>query len=125
MNAFGSRLSLSRCPSISDWVLSVAAAFALPSALELLIPWLPKRPPRRPRRATAKYSMRCSRTRPIPRSSAQALAADPGIGRAEALRRAMLRVMIGAHRDGRSRPRQADPIFRAAFVEVGEGGAGR
>jgi CHAT domain-containing protein len=37
----------------------------------------------------------------------------------------MLRVMNGEHPDGRSRPRQAHPIFWAAFVEVGEGGAGR
>jgi len=57
--------------------------------------------------------------------SAQALAADPGIGRAEALRRAMLRGMNGEHPDGRSLPRQAHPIFWAPFVNVGEGGAGR
>jgi CHAT domain-containing protein/Tfp pilus assembly protein PilF len=56
--------------------------------------------------------------------SAQALAADPAIGRAEALRRATLRVMNGEHPDGRTRRRHAHPIFWAPFVNVGEGGAG-
>ena len=55
--------------------------------------------------------------------SAQALAADPMIGRAEALRRAMVRVMKGEHPDGRRHPLYAHPIFWAPFVNVGEGGA--
>ena len=56
--------------------------------------------------------------------SAQALAADPQIGRAEALRRAMLRVMNGELANGRGLPAQARPIYWAPFVNVGEGGPG-
>jgi CHAT domain-containing protein len=46
------------------------------------------------------------------------LAADPQIGRAEALRRAMLALM-----DEPDRPEFAHPAFWAPFVVVGEGGA--
>jgi CHAT domain-containing protein len=45
--------------------------------------------------------------------------ADPKIGRAEALRRAMLRLM-----NGESKPHFAHPVFWAPFVIVGEGGKG-
>jgi CHAT domain-containing protein len=44
---------------------------------------------------------------------------DPKIGRAEALRRAMLRLM-----NGESKPDFAHPVFWAPFVIVGEGGKG-
>ncbi|MBC7943820.1 MAG: tetratricopeptide repeat protein [Burkholderiales bacterium] len=46
-----------------------------------------------------------------------ALAENPEIGRAEALRRAMLPLM-----DGKIEPRFAHPVFWAPFTNVGEGG---
>jgi CHAT domain-containing protein len=48
----------------------------------------------------------------------EALAADPGIGRAEALRRAELALLADPER-----PELAHPAFWAPFVVVGEGGA--
>ena len=42
---------------------------------------------------------------------------DPGIGRAEALRRARLKLMTDAEK-----PHFAHPMFWAPFVVVGEGG---
>lgn len=50
----------------------------------------------------------------------EAFAADPTIGRAEAVRRGMVRLM-----DGQSDAIFAHPVFWAAFVNVGEGGRGR
>ncbi len=44
-------------------------------------------------------------------------AGDPGIGRAEALRRSMIELMM-KHED----PRFAHPFYWAPFVIVGEGG---
>jgi CHAT domain-containing protein/Flp pilus assembly protein TadD len=51
----------------------------------------------------------------------QTNASDPGVGRAEALRRAML-AMIDDTSDGAER---AHPFFWAPFILAGEGGAGR
>ena len=48
-----------------------------------------------------------------------ALKADPKVGRAEALRRAMLAMIDG------NDAKQAHPSFWAPFVVVGEGGIGR
>ncbi len=47
------------------------------------------------------------------------LAADKGMGRAEAMRQSMLALM------GNGMPQEAHPAFWAPFVVVGEGGAGR
>ncbi|MGQ0674526.1 MAG: CHAT domain-containing protein [Rhodospirillales bacterium] len=47
-----------------------------------------------------------------------ALVRDPSIGRAEALRRSMLKQM-----DNKSKPHFAHPLYWAPFVVVGEGGA--
>ena len=47
-----------------------------------------------------------------------ALRGDPAIGRAEALRRAMVSMISGGNDE-------AHPAFWAPFVLVGEGGAGR
>jgi CHAT domain-containing protein len=49
----------------------------------------------------------------------QEFSKDPKIGRAEAMRRAMLRLM-----NGRPNPDFAHPVFWAPFVIVGEGGKG-
>jgi CHAT domain-containing protein len=49
----------------------------------------------------------------------QEFSADPKIGRAEALRRAMVRLM-----NGQSKPDFAHPVFWAPFALVGEGGKG-
>ena len=57
--------------------------------------------------------------------SAQALKDHPEVGRAEALRLAMMRVMKGEHPDGRGHPWFAHPVFWAPLVNVGEGGIGR
>jgi CHAT domain-containing protein len=46
------------------------------------------------------------------------LVKNPDIGRAEALRQAMLPLM-----DGKHDPRYAHPAFWAPFINVGEGGA--
>jgi CHAT domain-containing protein len=53
-------------------------------------------------------------------STIGALAKDPTIGRAEALRRAMLPLM-----NGDAGETFAHPVFWAPFINVGEGGAGR
>src|SRR5262249_36466486 len=50
----------------------------------------------------------------------EALAKDPGIGRAEALRRSMLALLAD-----KAHPEYAHPMFWAPFVLVGEGAAGR
>ena len=50
----------------------------------------------------------------------EALAKDPGIGRAEALRRSMLALLAD-----KDHPEYAHPMFWAPFVLVGEGAAGR
>jgi CHAT domain-containing protein len=50
-------------------------------------------------------------------STFRILEADPSLGRAEALRRAML-----AYMDDRSNPRRAYPAYWAPFVVIGEGG---
>ena len=47
------------------------------------------------------------------------LAADKGLGRAEAMRQSMLALMDNGT------PREAHPAYWAPFVVVGEGGAGR
>jgi CHAT domain-containing protein len=49
----------------------------------------------------------------------QEFSKDPAIGRAEALRRAMLKLM-----KDQSNPDYAHPFFWAPFVIVGEGGTG-
>jgi CHAT domain-containing protein len=49
-------------------------------------------------------------------STAQALARDPSLGRAEALRRAMLAMIDG------NKAEYAHPSYWAPFVVVGEGG---
>jgi CHAT domain-containing protein len=49
-----------------------------------------------------------------------ALAKDPAIGRAEALRQAMLPLM-----NGEAGEMYAHPVFWAPFINVGEGGSGR
>ena len=48
----------------------------------------------------------------------RAMAQDPGIGRAEALRLSRLAMMADP-----ARPHLAHPLFWAPFVVVGEGGA--
>jgi CHAT domain-containing protein len=50
----------------------------------------------------------------------EALAKDPGVGRAEALRRSMLALLVD-----KDHPEWAHPMFWAPFVLVGEGAAGR
>jgi len=50
-------------------------------------------------------------------TATQTLSREPGMGRAEALRRAMLSML-----DGANEPAFAHPIFWAPFVNVGEGG---
>jgi len=47
------------------------------------------------------------------------MARDPKVGRAEAMRRSMLALIDNGE------PREAHPVYWAAFVVVGEGGAGR
>jgi CHAT domain-containing protein len=53
--------------------------------------------------------------------AARELNAAPDVGRAEALRRAMITVMEGRHPDGKKRALFAHPVFWAPFVNVGEG----
>ncbi|MCW5750784.1 MAG: tetratricopeptide repeat protein [Alphaproteobacteria bacterium] len=55
----------------------------------------------------------------------EALASEPGIGRAEALRRSMLRLIDGRTGDRNQAPDMSHPLFWAPFILVGEGGPGR
>jgi CHAT domain-containing protein len=57
-------------------------------------------------------------------ASVGALTADPRIGRAEALRRSMQRLMASATHTADAMPNW-HPAVWAPFVVVGEGGAGR
>ncbi len=57
---------------------------------------------------------------PLTTGAFEALATEPGIGRAEALQRAMLRVMAS-----NEKPHFAHPMLWAPFTVVGEGGPGR
>ena len=57
-------------------------------------------------------------------SVGEPLSSDPGIGRAEAFRRAMLSIIDDAGEQG-SPANEAHPSYWAPFVVVGEGGAGR
>jgi CHAT domain-containing protein len=63
------------------------------------------------------WSVASQSTEVLMTTATQTLSREPGMGRAEALRRAMLSML-----DGANEPAFAHPIFWAPFVNVGEGG---
>lgn len=63
------------------------------------------------------WSVASQSTAVLMTTATQTLSREPGMGRAEALRRAMLSML-----DGADEPAFAHPIFWAPFVNVGEGG---
>jgi CHAT domain-containing protein len=63
------------------------------------------------------WSVASQSTAVLMTKATQTLAREPGMGRAEALRQAMLSLL-----DGENQPVFAHPIFWAPFVNVGEGG---